>query len=123
MKNTVSVAVLILASHCLPAFGSEPAANSKVTPPPKAPPAAVVVQECAPGASRSLVHRFWHKKYYNPASALPFIADNTRYEPHLRDIRLLRLDHKSLPGRDAGIQETMPVLPYYKDGYFQLPVR
>jgi hypothetical protein len=49
-----------------------------------------------------------------------FVIGDTRYEPRLRDIRLVPAT-RTLPGADFGLGETIPALPPRKAGYFQLP--
>lgn len=49
-----------------------------------------------------------------------FIMGNNRYEPRLRDIRLLPVG-TTLPQTMPGSIETLPVLPPQVDGYFVIP--
>lgn len=58
--------------------------------------------------------------YHRPQRRKAFIKGNYRYEPTLRDIRLLPVD-STLPRTTSGSIETLPVLPPRVDGYFVIP--
>ncbi|MGL4461080.1 MAG: hypothetical protein ACRDD1_15170 [Planctomycetia bacterium] len=48
------------------------------------------------------------------------LKNKTRYEPSLRDVRLLPHE-RTLPGGAPGREETLPILPPRSNGYFLLP--
>lgn len=57
-----------------------------------------------------------------PRRRTAFIVDNTRYEPVIRDIRMVP-NGETLPGGAAGQRETLPSLPAKtRSGYFLLPI-
>jgi hypothetical protein len=58
--------------------------------------------------------------YHRPPRRRAFIKGNYRYEPTLRDIRMLPVS-TTLPQTMPGSIETLPVLPPMADGYFIIP--
>lgn len=51
---------------------------------------------------------------------LSFMCGNDRYDPMIRDIRLVP-NSRMLPGGDFGRRETLPVLPAREFGFFVTP--
>lgn len=87
---------------------------------------AALPAECGPPACRTGgLHAWWARRAQAnrplPSHVSPFVAGAYRYEPRIRDIRYVR-QHDGLPGHDAGIAETLPVIPARRWGFFVLPV-
>ena len=101
---------------------TEKKAEETVTSQPAEPTTCGGCDACRRPVRRGLFHRILRKRFPINACARPFVLDCVRYEPKLRDIRDVPRSHQ-LPGYDSGIPETLPVLPFYANGYFQLPVR
>lgn len=55
-----------------------------------------------------------------PVRRQAFIMGNDRYEPRIRDIRLVPVS-TTLPQTISGSIDTLPVLPPQSDGYFVIP--
>lgn len=65
------------------------------------------------------------RRIFRPMQAPPrrraFIRGNYRYEPRIRDIRMLPVN-RTMPQTMPGSIETLPVLPPRVDGYFVVPI-
>lgn len=129
MRHYASVAALLAAGLCASADGAK--AQDERAAALESSPVVEVIEPDAAGPNvifdgrqakprRPLLRWLFGKRYYVCPSAKPFVVDGVRYEPVLRDIRLVPRTHQ-LPGNDSGIPETLPVLPMYRGGYFLLP--
>jgi hypothetical protein len=65
---------------------------------------------------------FLRKNWRTSRCARPFVCNDVRYEPRISDYRHLNRT-RQLPGYDNFILESIPTLPFHRDGYFQIPVR
>lgn len=105
--------------------GSSPHRKSSTVAAPKQLPTTVVlVAQQTPQPVASAPARAAHPPAACPCVAgrpvRSFICGNDRYDPVIRDIRLVPNSYM-LPGGDFGRRETLPILPAREFGYFVTP--
>jgi hypothetical protein len=61
------------------------------------------------------------KHGFPTSSVKPFVVNNTRYEPRVRDIRYVPNSINLPTGKDYGAREQLPVIHDYSGGFFIVP--